>query len=331
MTLETHITNNIEEIGEVAWNALSAGQPFQSYNWYRFGEKVMADAKPTYVILSENGQAIARASFWRIDNEPITAGPAPGLMEAFFKRWPLLICRSPLSYMSGLILPDSSRTDVLDKTVRIGRRLRRQERCSLLLLDGLDPATARAVPRSLTYSFGMPGTIIDISGLENFDQYLTSRSYSVRKDLRRHLRKVEECEIIVTRHQTVPDLLDLDEAVRLYHTLEARKGPESTGCNPWVRAMLQNLEMTNGTWLAARAGGRLVGWAATFEDRGVQFGTAMGLDDNVPYAYFALLFEALRLGLEHGLHSLYWGPGSYPFKKRLGFRTIENDAVAITF
>jgi hypothetical protein len=330
MTLATHFTNNIEEIGEVAWNALSAGRMFQSYNWYRFGEKVMANAKPTYVTLSENGHAMARASFWRVDNEPITAGFAPGLMEAFFRRWPLLICRSPLSYMTGLIIPDSARTDLLDKLIRIGRHLRHRERCSLLLLDGLAAATAHAIPWSLAYSFEMPGTLMEIRGLDNLDQYLASRSYRVRKDLRRHLRKIEECNLLVTRHQTVPDPPDLDKAVELYHTLEARKGAANTGSNPWVRAMLQNLEGANGTWLAARLEGRLVGWAATFEDCGVQFGTAIGLD-NVAYAYFALLFEALRLGLERRLHSLYWGPGSYSFKKRLGFRTIDNDSVAATF
>lgn len=321
MTLETYLTNNIEEIGEATWDALSAGQPFQSYNWYRFGERVMVNAKPTHVILSENGQAIARASFWRISNEPTV----PGMMEVLFRRWPLLICRSPLFIAPGWIIPDPLPGGILDEITRIGRRLRRKERCSLLLFDGLGPAAARAVPRSIRYSFGSPGTVMDIRGIRDFDQYIAGRSYGVRKDLRRHLRKIEECGIMVTRHRTVPNL---DEAERIYRTFEAVKGSTRI---PWMRAVLQNLEMANGTWLATHVGGQLVGCAATVEDCGAQFGIAIGFDRNIPYVYFALLYEAIRLGFEHGLHSLYWGTGTYEVKKRLGCSTFENDSLAVVF
>jgi predicted N-acyltransferase len=321
MTLETRFTNNIEEIGEAAWDALSAGRPFQSYSWYRFGEKVMAGAKPTHVILSENGQAIARASFWRVSNDPTV----PDSMQVLFKRWPLLVCRAPLFIAPGWIIPDPFPDGMLEEIVRTGRRLRRKEKCSLLLFDGLSPTTARAVPRSIAYSFGSPGTILDIRGMQNFDQYVANLSYSVRKDLRRHLRKIEECGIVVTRHRTVPNL---DEAERLYRTFEASKGSTRI---PWVRAVLQNLEMANGTWLATHVRGQLVGWAATVEDCHAQYGIAIGFDRNIPYVYFALLCEAIRLGFEHGLHSLYWGNGTYEVKKRLGCSTFENDSLAVAF
>lgn len=322
MTLDTCVTNNIEEIGETAWNALTAGQPFQSYNWYRFGEKVMTGVKPTHVTLSENGQTIARASFWRVDNESLVVG----LMAAFIKRWPLLICRSPLFVAApGWILPQPARVDVLNEIIRVGRQLRRKEKCSLLFFDGLDAATARSIPRAVRYSFGMPGTFLDTRGLQNFDQYVASLPYSARKDLRRHLRKIQEHKIIVTRHPTVPDL---DEAERLYRKLEAHKGLER---NPWVREMLANISMVHGTWFAAHdTGGQLIGSLASYEDNGAQYVTHMARD-TVPYAYFALVYESIRLALEHGLHTLYWGTHSYSLKKRMGSVTIENDSVAILF
>ncbi len=321
MTLETHTTNSIEGIGEAVWNALSAGQPFQSYNWYRFGERVMTNVKLIHVILSENGQGIARASFWRIDDEPLARGP----MAALIKRWPLLVCRSPLFTAPGWSLPHPLRADVFEEIARVGRCLRRKEKCSLLLFDSLDPATARAIPRALRYSFEIPGTLVDTRGVENFDQYLMRLSYSARRNIRRHLRKIKEYGIIVTRHQTVPDL---DEAESLYRKLEARKGP---GRDPWVRGMLANISMVHGTWLAARdASGQLIGCLASYEDNGAQYVVHMARDTAL-YAYFALVYESIRLGLEHGLHTLYWGTHSYSFKKRMGCLTFENDSVAILF
>ncbi len=320
MAFETCITNNIEELGEIAWNTLSVGQPFQSYNWYRFGEKVMADAKPTHVILAENGQTIARASFWCIDKESM----ATGLAATLIKRWPLLICRSPLYIAApGWILPHPSRVDVLNEIVQIGRRLRREEKCSLLLFDGLDAATARTIPHAFRYSFGMPGTFLDVRDLKSFDQYIASLPYSARKDLRRHLRKIQEHGIVITRHSIVPDL---DEAENLFRKLEAHKGSER---NPWVRGMLANISMVHGTWFAARdAGGELIGGLASYEDNGSQYVTQMARD-TAPYAYFALVYESIRLGLEHNLHTLYWGTHSYSLKKRMGSSIIENDSVAI--
>ncbi|MGE5777583.1 MAG: GNAT family N-acetyltransferase [Chloroflexota bacterium] len=322
MTLETYITNNIEEIGETAWNAVSAGQSFQSYNWYRFGEKVMGNSRPPHVIISENGQVIARASFWRIDNESL----ATGLIATLIKRWPLLICRSPLFVAApGWILPNPVRVDVLNEIVRMGRNLRRQEKCSLLLFDGLDAATAHIIPHAFRYSFGMPGTFLDARELQNFDQYVASLPYNARKDLRRHLRKIEECGITVTRHSTVPDL---DEAENLYRKLEAHKGSER---NPWIREMLANISMVHGTWFSARdARGQLLGGLTSYEDNGGQYVTQMARD-TAPYAYFALVYESIRLGLEHNLHTLYWGTHSYSLKKRMGCSIIENDSVAILF
>jgi hypothetical protein len=322
VALEIHVTNNIEEIGEAAWDALSAGRPFQSYNWYRFGERVMVNAKPTHVILSEHGQAIARASFWRVDNESL----ASGLTAALIKRRPLLICRSPLFVAApGWSLQEPLRADVLGEIARIGRRLRREKKCSLLLFDGLDKLTAHAIPHAFQYSFGKPGTILDIRQWKNFDQYLSSMKQTERGAIRRNLRKVEQQGIIISRHQTVPDL---DEAEGLYRTLEARKGAER---DPWVRRMLENICMVNGTWLAARdASGHLVGCIAAYEDNGTQNLTHLGRD-TVKYAYFGLLYEGIRLGLEHGLRTLYWGTDSYPLKKRLMFSTLENDSVAIAF
>jgi hypothetical protein len=110
--------------------------------------------------------------------------------------------------------------------------------------------------------------------------------------------------------------------------LEARKGSQR---NPWLRKMLENINMVNATWVAARdAAGRLLACGVAYEDNGAQLELNMG-HDTTPYAYLAVLYESLRLGLEHGLHSFYWGMSTYELKRRLGFSLFENDSVALAF
>ena len=317
MTPEIRLANAVSEI-EKEWDSLTDGRPFQSSNWYRFGEFVMAGrARPHYVLLSEAGRLIGGAAFWDVREEAM----ARGLVSALIRRWPLLVCESPLSYMSGLVVDSSM--DGLAEIARVGRHLRHQEKCLLLFFDCLDGNTARAIPRSIPYSFNALGMVLNVQG-HNFDEYLAGLPNKAARAVRHDLRKIEEEGIAITRHRMVDDL---DSAESLFRALERRKGRER---NPWVRAMLQNMEIVNGTWLAAHdAGGQLVGCVAAFEDNGAQLLTLMGLREGTRYAYFALLYEAIRLGLEHGLHSLYWGTGAYDVKKRLGFTPFENNVVAI--
>jgi len=89
--------------------------------------------------------------------------------------------------------------------------------------------------------------------------------------------------------------------------------------------------MVNGVWLAAHdASGQLIGCLATYEDNGAQQLTHVGRD-TAQYAYFALMYDSLRLGLERGLHTFYWGTGAYSFKRRLMFGLLEDNSAAIAF
>ena len=326
--MDFSISKGIDEIEEVAWNTLSADRPFQSYGWYRFAEKVMgASSHPTYVLLKRDNQILAGASFWRVSNEPLPVGVWPGrALEAFLQRWPLLICRSPFSGAPGLIvLPSSLRENALKEITRVGRRLRREEKASLLLFDNLDTSTARAWPGAISYSYATPGMILNMKA-ENFEEYIESLSRKDGRAVMHDLRRIADQGISVTRHLTL-SAEDLNVAERLYRTVETRKGPER---NPWVRPMLANIQLGNGTWLAAHnAAGELVGCVTEFEDNGTQLLTHLGLNETTQYIYFALLYESIRLGLEHRLHSYYWGTGTYAVKKRLGFTPIENDSAAI--
>jgi hypothetical protein len=67
---DIQIVHGVEKVGQAAWDRLGRGQPFTSYRWYRFGEAVMDDSMPVYIILAQNGEPVARATSWVIRNEP---------------------------------------------------------------------------------------------------------------------------------------------------------------------------------------------------------------------------------------------------------------------
>jgi hypothetical protein len=92
--------------------------------------------------------------------------------------------------------------------------------------------------------------------------------------------------------------------------------------------MLRNIEMVNGIWIAATVQDRLVGCELVLQDSGAQIVTALGLADDISYAYFALGYDDIRLAIENGMQTLYWGSGAYEVKKRLGFSLFPNNSIA---
>ena len=321
--------NSISEMDETSWNSLSVNMPFQSYQWYQFVEKVLGkDTCPTYVFIKRNGQPVGGASFWLIRDEPIPFESILGkTVKYVFQHWPPLINRSPLSGTSGLIIPETQfRGEIIKEITRIGLRTRREKKASILFFDSLDLETARSWPGAIPYTYDTPGMVLDITKYGSFDEYRESLPGKARRQISHDLRRIEDNGITVIRHKTLgPD--DLDQAERLYRKLEERKGVER---NPWIRQALSNLQCIHGTWLTAHlSSGELVGCAALLDDNGAQLMTYLGLSTTTQYAYFAMLYEGIRIGLEQGLSSLYWGTGTYEVKDRLGFVPIKNDSLAI--
>jgi hypothetical protein len=113
--------------------------------------------------------------------------------------------------------------------------------------------------------------------------------------------------------------------VELIRNVEQRHGALP---NPWVRAMLENIELVDGTWLDARIGERLVGGMLLLEDNGAQIATVPGLADDVSHVYFLLLFASLGTAFENKVRLLRWGSGAYEAKRRLGFELETNNFVS---
>ena len=60
--LSIKTASSIHEIDPKAWDHLSDGRPFQSYRWYAYGECVMRDCPPVYLLAYNGDELIARAA-----------------------------------------------------------------------------------------------------------------------------------------------------------------------------------------------------------------------------------------------------------------------------
>ncbi len=232
------IAHRFDEVDTHEWDTLSAGKPFQSARWYQFGERVLVSCQPFYIILSLRGKPVARGAFYLVRDEPLPIPPpAQTVLRPIMRRWPLLICRSPLSNSSGLLLPEGSlcqpaRMRILAEAEKIAR----QQHCSFLLCDYIEAAeTLQGWPagyRSITVSG--PGTWLPLEQ-SSFDAYLQARNKKGRQHYKRTVREGEKLGIRVQRRASV---LDAESALALVRKVERRHGAVSS---PWSLELISHL------------------------------------------------------------------------------------------
>ena len=326
MDFDITIVHGVEQVGQAAWDELGGGRPFASYRWYRFGEAVMQGCMPVYIILAQAGQPIARATFWVIRNEPLPIPwqPLRALLQAVLRRWPMFICRSPLSNTSGLILPEPPlRAPVLEEIKQAALQEARKYNSSFLVFDFMEQEQTHWIEWGklfVPYTVTDPGTRMEIKW-SNFDQYLGNLSPKARKHYRQYTREAGQVGIRITRHDHVPNL---ESALTLIQDVEKRHGSTP---NPWTRGMLENAGQVGGTWLTASVNDQQVGCELILDDNGTQMVTALGLSQDFRHAYFLLGYADIQFAIEKGQHSLRWGSGAYEAKRQAGFELEKNNAI----
>ena len=79
------------------------------------------------------------------------------------------------------------------------------------------------------------------------------------------------------------------------------------------------------TWrlLARATSGLLMG------DGAARILTCLGLDYDVQYVYFQMVYAAIRCAIENNVQLLRGGGGAYEFKQRLGFEPVNNTQIAV--
>jgi hypothetical protein len=332
MSFDVQIAHSVEEVGQETWDRLSGDRPFASYRWYRFGERAMAYARPIYVLLFKGNEPVGRATFWLTPREliPIQPRVVRHLLESMLRRWPLLICQSPLTSAasrSGLILPEPPLRDEALKTIsEVARDLGEQHRISFIIFGYLEEQEARG----WRWPGGWAPTVMWGSGTRmeivwpDFESYLASLGKKRRYNVRRNLRLGEEGGIEIACH---PRVVDVERAMTLHRNVNRRHRAPT---EPWMRGAMEHAPMVDSVWLAATVNGRVVGCELMLGDRGVWLVTGLGLDYSVGYAYFLLGYADIRCAIECGARLLRWGSLAYEVKRRLGFELESNDWVVFS-
>jgi predicted N-acyltransferase len=325
LTIKT--AKSIMEINEQDWDKLSAGKPFQSRRWYQFGERVMNDCEPIYLLAYRGDALIGCAALWKIHNEPILTSSRVGsaLLQLILRRWPLLICRSPLSSTAGLILPPDEplRSETLKALSETALNVSRQNQGLALIFDFLSKRESHNWQSGFSQmQIPGPGTIMR-NRWRSLEEYLSDGNKKDRQHYKRTLREAEKLGIKIEKYNKVPDV---NVALELIENVDRRY---KNAPNPWMRSLLENLEMANGVWLEARQNEKLVGCGALFEDNHTQLTVALGLAENIPYVYLLLAYASLEEAFRKNVHALRWGSGAYDVKQNLGFVLEENNYIIL--
>lgn len=313
--LKINVFHSINEINPDDWNRIVSGRGFQSHAWYAFGERAMADAKPTYLLASDGDKPVAGAALFKVHNEPL---PLPAIarefMASIFKHKPLLVCRSPFADTSALLLPGEPLRDAaLAALAKAAQEQFKKQKCSFLLFDYLLTEQLRyGWPKGFTpLTVSEPGTFMPMEW-QSFEEYIKSGNQKDREHYKKSIKQAEQSGLELTRHK---DVSDIETALKLIHNVSIWHG---SAPNPWVKGLLENFSLTDGTWLELRKEGKLVGCGAVIRDNQFQLTTALGLEDDVPGGYAYLLYAALQEGFKHKMRLIRFGTGAYDVKRRLG-------------
>jgi hypothetical protein len=154
---------------------------------------------------------------------------------------------------------------------------------------------------------------------ESFEDYLEAGNKHDRQHYKRSLREAEKSGLVLTKHKTISDV---DRSLRLIRNVSIWHG---SAPNPWMRGLLENFSMIDGTWLEIHKDNELVGCGAVIRDNKFQLAVALGLEDDVPGGYFLLLYTALQEAFEHQARLVRFGSGAYDVKRRLGFHLEDTN------
>lgn len=327
MEFETQILHSVRETDQASWDSLSKGHPFASYCWYQFGEAALSDNLPIYIILAHKGEPVARATLWlrRQEQLPVSSRVMRRMLQAILRRWPLLMCQSPVADAAGLILPEPPLRDealkMLAQTAQSQLRLYRGSFLSFVYLES-DASQCKGWPADwIAADLAGPGTRLHIRWT-SFEEYLRQLGASARKDYRRHTNRAADLGIEVKCH---PSVTAPDQALALIRNVEEHHDSHP---NPWARSILDNASKIDATWLTAEKGGELVGCGLLLRDGPHAIMRLLGRDYRVQYAYFQLLYRVIRCAIEQGIQVLWGGTGAYEMKQRLGFQ-LSHDTWAV--
>lgn len=330
MSISVQVIDTINKINAEEWDGLSAGKPFQSHTWYKFGEQVMVGNSPIYLLAYQNKKLIGRLALWVTPNEPLpqSLGYGRWILNPVMRKWPLCICRSPIAQTSGLIVSAMAEhpKQVVESLIQAAIEQGQNNKCMALLFDYLSSQEKEILPQHIHSMQAADAGNILSNTWEDFDQYLARGDKKARRHYHRTLREIDGLHVSIERKQRADNIAEILPLVR---NVEKQHGAPS---NPWIENLLHNMETVKGTLLTASdADGKLVGCMLFLEDGVGQIATAFGRQQDLPYVYLGLFYEGIRIAMEHKVKSLRWGSGAFELKRRMGFTLEDNSMIAFTF
>jgi predicted N-acyltransferase len=323
--ITTTLARTAAAVESQVWETLGTGESFIALRWLSFCEQVLPDEQPLYVAAYHAGQPVGLGIFWLTSHEPLPmpAGPARRLLKATIRRWPLLICRVPLANLPGLILtgPDEVQAAARRAIFQRVEGFARRHHVSFVLLDYLPPE--QPIPPGFLRQTGLePGTRLHLDAA-SWDEFVAGMRKSVYKDYRRHNNRARDLGISLRTTDTLPDV---ERAIPLIQHIEEKHGSEP---NPYTRRLIEQAHRVEHTWLLAEIEGQMVGCGLLLGLGQTRFLALLGLDEDVKYVYFQLLYRAIEEAIRQGVRELRGGTGAYQAKERLGFEKETNTAVAV--
>jgi predicted N-acyltransferase len=320
------IVHSTADIDPMVWEVPGLAQPFSSHSWFAFCEKVMPESRPVHILLFRAGKTVARGSFWLMEKDVLPIDSLLGRHAAswIMKHRPLMVCRSPVANMSGLVIPAVERREALSTLIKTAEEYAEQAGVSFIVYDYLNRQEIHAGGLPYHYSsmeVTEPGTALEIRW-NSFEEFLASLSKQGWKDYRRHSNQAARIGIRISAHAEVTDH---SEALELIRRVEKRHGSMP---NPWTETILTNISLGLRTWLEARQNERLVGCGLLLRDGEHMVATLMGLDYDTRYAYFPFVYTAIQKAIEQRVRVFHAGSGAYELKMRLGFSLEQNNYIA---
>ena len=330
MSISIIVVDTINKINAEEWDGLSAGKPFQSHTWYKFGEQVMVGNTPVYLLAYLNNELVGRLALWVTPNEPLpqSLGYGRWILNPVMRKWPLFICRSPIAQTSGLVVSTTAESpkQIVETLTQTAIEQGRNNKCAALLFDYLSSQDKEILPQGIhTMQAADSGNILN-NTWEDFDQYLARGDKKARRHYHRTLREIEGLNVRIEHRQHAENIAQILPLVR---NVEKQHGAP---INPWTESLLLNMDKVKSTLLTASdANGKVVGCMLFLEDGSGQIATAFGRQQDMPYVYLGLFYEGIRIAMEHKIKFLRWGSGAYELKRRMGFTLEDNGAIAFTF
>ena len=198
------------------------------------------------------------------------------------------------------------------------------KKASIVVFDYLDEKETQGWPPSFNVAqITDPGTVM-INRWDSLEDFLADGNKKDRQHYKRTLREAKKLGIHLNRTKRVTDV---EAALALIRNVDNRHG---NAPNPWTRNLLTHMHEVGSAWLEAYMDERLIGCGLILEDNSAQMTTALGLEKDIPYVYFMLVYASLEFAFQKKVHHLRWGSGAYETKQRLGFTKLNDNYIVIT-